>query len=115
MGCHQQSAVESLDHLVQQDNGNRGNFGFRAGNWKLQRHDSKSARNVLVEAKDDGITLVSTDLDLSIRTRGDADVGADHTGRLVRFDSLSYAGDLRSWFARRKTVARTGQPRPLLM
>ena len=32
--------------------------------------------NVLVEAKDDGITLVSTDLDLSIRTRGDADVGA---------------------------------------
>ncbi len=37
------------DHLIQQDNGSRGNFGFRAGNWKLQRHDSKSARNLVVE------------------------------------------------------------------
>ena len=36
-------------HLVQQDNGNRGNWGFRVGKWKLQRHDRKSARNVVVE------------------------------------------------------------------
>jgi len=36
-------------HLVQQDNGNRGNFGFLKGKWKLQRHDSKKARNVVVE------------------------------------------------------------------
>ncbi|MCB1229295.1 MAG: sulfatase-like hydrolase/transferase [Verrucomicrobiae bacterium] len=35
--------------LVEQDNGNAGNFGFRAGDWKLQRHDSKKARNVTVE------------------------------------------------------------------
>jgi arylsulfatase A len=33
-------------HLIQQDNGNRGNYGFRVGKWKLQRHDSKKARNV---------------------------------------------------------------------
>ncbi len=37
------------DHLVQQDNGGTGNYGFRVGNWKLVRHDTKSARNVVVE------------------------------------------------------------------
>lgn len=36
------------DHLLQQDN-NGAAFGFRAGNWKLVRYDSKSARNVIVE------------------------------------------------------------------
>lgn len=36
------------DHLVQQDNGQGGNFGLRSGHWKLQRHDSKRARNVKV-------------------------------------------------------------------
>jgi arylsulfatase A-like enzyme len=36
-------------HLVQQDNGGTGNYGFRAGNWKLVRYDTKSARNVVVE------------------------------------------------------------------
>jgi len=35
--------------LVQQDNGNRGNWGFRQGKWKLHRSDRKSARNVVVE------------------------------------------------------------------
>lgn len=35
--------------LVQQDNGNKGNFGFRKGNWKLIRHDSGRAQNVVVE------------------------------------------------------------------
>lgn len=34
------------DHLVQQDNGRGGNYGFRIGKWKLQRHDSKTTRNV---------------------------------------------------------------------
>ena len=34
------------EHLVQQDNGRGGNYGFRTGKWKLQRHDSKKARNV---------------------------------------------------------------------
>ena len=37
------------DHLVQQDNGNSGNFGFRVGDWKLVRHDRKQARNLVVE------------------------------------------------------------------
>ncbi len=36
-------------HLVQQDNGRGNNYGFRVGKWKLQRHDSKRARNVVVE------------------------------------------------------------------
>ena len=39
------------EHLIQQDNGGRGNFGFRVGNWKLLRHDGKSARNLVVEAR----------------------------------------------------------------
>lgn len=43
--------AKGRDHLVQQDNGKGGNYGLRVGNWKLQRHDSKTARNILVEAK----------------------------------------------------------------
>ena len=43
------SGAKGRDHLVQQDNGQRGNYGFRVGSWKLQRHDGKSARNVVVE------------------------------------------------------------------
>ena len=35
--------------LVQQDNGNAGNFGFRSGKWKLVRHQKGKARNVVVE------------------------------------------------------------------
>ncbi|MBD3675385.1 MAG: sulfatase-like hydrolase/transferase [Planctomycetaceae bacterium] len=41
--------AQGRDHLIQQDNGNRGNYGFRVGDWKLQRHDGKTARNVVVE------------------------------------------------------------------
>ena len=33
------------DHLVQQDNGRGGNYGFRVGDWKLLRHDSGRTRN----------------------------------------------------------------------
>ena len=39
------------DHLVQQDNGRRGNYGFRVGKWKLQRHDSKRRRNAKLRLK----------------------------------------------------------------
>ena len=38
-------------HLVQQDNGKGGNYGFRAGKRKLQRHDSKRKRNAVVASK----------------------------------------------------------------
>lgn len=37
------------DHIVQQDNGQAGVFGLREGKWKLVRHDSGRARNVVVE------------------------------------------------------------------
>ena len=37
--------------LIEQDNGNAGNFGFRKGNWKLQRHNSKKAFNRKVSKK----------------------------------------------------------------
>ncbi|MDG2213725.1 MAG: arylsulfatase, partial [Verrucomicrobiota bacterium] len=43
--------AKGRDHLVQQDNGRGGNYGYRAGNWKLQRHDAKRKRNVIVTNK----------------------------------------------------------------
>ena len=39
------------DHLVQQDNGRRGNYGLRVGDWKLQRHDSRRRRNTRLRLK----------------------------------------------------------------
>lgn len=38
-------------HLIQQDNGGRGKFGFRKGDWKLTKHPGGSARNTVVEKK----------------------------------------------------------------
>lgn len=35
--------------LIQQDNGNKGAFGFRKDNWKLLRHDQAKAFNVKVD------------------------------------------------------------------
>jgi arylsulfatase A len=43
--------AKGRDHLVQQDNGRGGNYGYRVGKWKLQRHDSKRKRNVIVTNK----------------------------------------------------------------
>lgn len=37
--------AKGREHLVQQDNGRDGNYGFRIGDWKLQRHDSERTRN----------------------------------------------------------------------
>jgi arylsulfatase A len=41
--------AKGREHFIQQDNGQAGNYGFRVGNWKLVRHDSKTARNTVVE------------------------------------------------------------------
>ena len=43
--------AQGRDHLIQQDNGNGGNFGFRIGDWKLHRHDSRRTRNLVVETQ----------------------------------------------------------------
>ncbi len=40
-----EKGAKGRDHLVQQDNGMGGNYGFRVGQWKLQRHDSKKTSN----------------------------------------------------------------------
>ena len=37
--------AKGRDYIVSQDNGKRGNYGLRVGNWKLQRHDSKIMYN----------------------------------------------------------------------
>lgn len=44
-----QADAKGRDHLIQQDNGQRGTFALRVGDWKLHRHDRKTARNVVVE------------------------------------------------------------------
>ena len=51
MRCWAKKGAKGRDHLVQQDNGRGGNYGYRVGNWKLQRHDSKRKRNVVVTYK----------------------------------------------------------------
>ena len=43
-----EKGAKGRDHLVQQDNGRGGNYGYRVGSWKLQRHDAKRKRNVIV-------------------------------------------------------------------
>ena len=45
------SDASGRDHLIEQDNGKGGNYGYRVGKWKLQRHDKKQARNVVVEGQ----------------------------------------------------------------
>ena len=39
------SNAKGREYIVSQDNGRRGNYGLRIGNWKLQRHDSKKMYN----------------------------------------------------------------------
>ena len=39
------SGAKGREHLIEQDNGRGGNYGFRVGDWKIQRHDSKKKRN----------------------------------------------------------------------
>ncbi len=41
--------AKGRSHLIQQDNGGRGKFGFRKGNWKLTHHSGGQARNTVVE------------------------------------------------------------------
>lgn len=43
--------AKGRDHLIQQDNGIRGAYGLRVGDWKLVRHDSKKAPNMIVEQR----------------------------------------------------------------
>jgi arylsulfatase A len=40
-----EKTAKGRDHIVSQDNGLRGNYGLRVGDWKLQRHDSERMYN----------------------------------------------------------------------
>ena len=40
-----EKTAKGRDYIVSQDNGLRGNYGLRVGNWKLQRHDSERMYN----------------------------------------------------------------------
>ena len=46
-----EAGAKGRRHIIQQDNGRQGNYGFRKGDWKLQRHDKKNAYNSVVEKK----------------------------------------------------------------
>ena len=37
--------AKGRQYIVSQDNGRKGNYGLRDGNWKLQRHDAKRMYN----------------------------------------------------------------------
>jgi arylsulfatase A len=37
--------AKGREHIVSQDNGLRGSYGLRVGNWKLQRHDARIMYN----------------------------------------------------------------------
>ncbi|MEJ6644615.1 MAG: arylsulfatase [Akkermansiaceae bacterium] len=41
--------AKGRDVIIQQDNGGKGNFGLRAGQWKLTHHDKKKAFNTKVK------------------------------------------------------------------
>jgi arylsulfatase A len=41
-----QADATGRPHLIQQDNGQAGNFGYRVGKWKLIRQQSRQATNV---------------------------------------------------------------------
>lgn len=40
-----QEGAKGREHLIQQDNGRGNNYGYRVGQWKLVRHDSKKSMN----------------------------------------------------------------------
>ena len=48
MQCLVKKKAKGRPHLIQQDNGRGNNYGYRVGNWKLQRHDSKKTSNYQV-------------------------------------------------------------------
>jgi arylsulfatase A len=41
--------AKGREHLIQQDNGGTGNYGFRVGQWKLVRYETKMVNNEIVE------------------------------------------------------------------
>ncbi|MFK8111887.1 MAG: arylsulfatase [Rubripirellula sp.] len=45
------NGAKGREYLIQQDNGQGGNYGLRAGNWKLLRSDSKKTRNTELRLK----------------------------------------------------------------
>ncbi len=44
-----QPGAKGREHFIQQDNGGTDNFGFRVGDWKLVRYETKFANNEIVE------------------------------------------------------------------
>jgi arylsulfatase A len=70
--------VKGREHLVQQDNGQAGNFGLRVGNWKLQRRGAKKGTPTLALydlAKDPGekTDVAATHPDVVKRLKGKLD------------------------------------------
>ncbi|WP_299465840.1 arylsulfatase [uncultured Gimesia sp.] len=49
--------AKGRDHLVQQNNGNNGTYALRVGEWKLQRYDKQTARNIVVERQLENTTV----------------------------------------------------------
>jgi arylsulfatase A-like enzyme len=74
--------------LIEQDNGKGGNYGFREGDWKLQRHDSGKTRNLVVEMELDNTAVPQYQLfDLSTDAGEKKNVIEDHPDVAKRMEA----------------------------
>lgn len=72
-----EQGARGRDHLVQQDNGQGGNYGLRVGNWKLHRHDSKRTRNNELRLQNRRVNQYQL-YDLKVDPAEQKDVISDH-------------------------------------
>ncbi|MDF1737628.1 MAG: arylsulfatase [Verrucomicrobiales bacterium] len=95
------AGAKGRSEFVQQDNGGKGNFGFRSGDWKLVRHDKKKARNTVVEQKLDNVAVPQFQLfDLKLDPGEETD---------VLESNLEVAGKMK---ARLAEIIKAGRTRP---
>lgn len=74
-----EAGAKGREHLIQQDNGQRGNFGFRAGNWKLHREAGRNSLKPklslynLAEDIGEETNVISQQQDIANRLNGQLD------------------------------------------
>lgn len=89
-----EEGARGREHLVQQDNGKRGNYGFRVGNWKLQRTDVPKKRR---GPRDPETSLALYNLDEDVaESHNVADAHPEVTKRLAdQLETIIQAGRSR--------------------
>ena len=89
-----EEGARGREHLVQQDNGKRGNYGFRVGHWKLQRTDVPKKRR---GPRDPETSLALYNLDEDVaESHNVADAHPEVTKRLAdQLETIIQAGRSR--------------------